>query len=160
MVLIKRPSEIRPSEITGETVYLNRRKFIQGAVAVAASALLPPSLADVRNVLVHDGATPGVAPAWLAQRIAASTPGPFSTDEAVTPYQWVTHYNNFYEFGTDKGDPAMNSTRFASDPWSVEVGGDAEVTGKFTLEDILKPHPLQERIYRLRCVEAWSMVIP
>lgn len=164
MVLIKKPSDVRPSEITNEATYFNRRKFIQGAAALAASTLLPamPALADMRKVLVHDGATPGEqqAPAWLAQQIAGSTPGPFSTDEKVTPYQWETHYNNFYEFGTEKGDPAENSTHFASQPWSVEVGGEAEVTGTFTLEDILKPHPLQERIYRLRCVEAWSMVIP
>ncbi len=131
---------------------------------LAASTLLPtmPALADIRKVLVHGGATPGKQqpPAWLAQQIAASTPGPFSSDEEITPYEWETHYNNFYEFGTDKGDPAENSTNFVSEPWSVEVGGEAEVTGKFTLEDILKAHPLQERIYRLRCVEAWSMVIP
>lgn len=164
MVLIKKSSDIRSSEITDEAVYLNRRQFIQGTGVLAASALLPiaPAIADTRKVLVHDGPTPGKqqAPAWLAKQIAAATPGAFSTKEDVTPYQWETHYNNFYEFGTEKGDPAKNSTNFVTDPWSVEVGGEAEVTGKFTLEDILRPHPLQERIYRLRCVEAWSMVIP
>ena len=164
MILIKKPSDIRASEITDESVYLNRRRFIQGAGVAAAAAMLPSSLAlaDERKVLVHDGPTPGVQkpPAWLAKQIASATPGPFSTDEKVTPYEWETHYNNFYEFGTAKTDPAKNATDFKSEPWSVEVSGEAEVTGKFTLEDILKPHPLQERIYRLRCVEAWSMVIP
>lgn len=164
MVLIKKPSDIRSSEITPESVYLNRRKFLQGTGLLAASALLPvvPAWADSRKVLVHKGPTPGAqqAPAWLARQIAATTPGAFSTDEAVTPYHWETHYNNFYEFGSAKTDPAENAVNFKSEPWSVTVGGEAERTGKFTLEDILKPHPLQERIYRLRCVEAWSMVIP
>jgi len=164
MVIIKRPTDIKPSEITDESVYLGRRRFMQGAGVLAAGAMLPamPATAAERKVLVHDGATPGVQepPPWLARQIAVATPGPYSTDEKVTPYEWETHYNNFYEFGTDKGDPAKNATDFKSEPWSVEVGGEAEVTGRFTLEDILKPHPLQERIYRLRCVEAWSMVIP
>lgn len=77
-----------------------------------------------------------------------------------TRYQDATHYNNFYEFGTGKGDPAANSGSFHPAPWSVEIAGHAQKTGHFTLEDILKRHPLEERIYRMRCVEAWSMVIP
>lgn len=164
MVVIKKPSDIKSSEITPEHVYLNRRRFLQGSGVLAASAMLPamPALADTRKVLVHDGPTPGKQPApdWLVEQIAATTPGPFSTDEKVAPYTYETGFNNFYEFGTDKGDPAANSADFKSHPWSVEIAGHAEKTGKFTLEDILKPHALQERIYRLRCVEAWSMVIP
>jgi sulfoxide reductase catalytic subunit YedY len=89
---------------------------------------------------------------------------PRRIDDAVgeqpTRYKDATHYNNYYEFGTGKGDPAENSGRFRAQPWSVEIAGHAEVTGRFTLEDILKPHALEERIYRMRCVEAWSMVIP
>jgi sulfoxide reductase catalytic subunit YedY len=80
--------------------------------------------------------------------------------EAPTQYKDATHYNNYYEFGTSKGDAAENSGRFHPQPWNVEIAGHAEVTGHFTLEDILKPHALEERIYRMRCVEAWSMVIP
>jgi sulfoxide reductase catalytic subunit YedY len=80
--------------------------------------------------------------------------------EPQTRYRDATHYNNYYEFGTGKGDPAENSARFRAHPWSVEVAGHAESTGRFTLEDILKPHALEERIYRMRCVEGWSMVIP
>jgi sulfoxide reductase catalytic subunit YedY len=72
----------------------------------------------------------------------------------------VTGYNNFYEFGTDKSDPKENAANFKTDPWQVEIAGEAELTGKFNLEDILKPHPLEERVYRLRCVEAWSIVVP
>jgi methionine sulfoxide reductase catalytic subunit len=81
------------------------------------------------------------------------------TEQPNSFYQ-ITHYNNFYEFGVDKTDPAANSGSFNPHPWSVEIAGDADKTGTFSLEDILKPHPLEERIYRLRCVEAWSMVIP
>jgi sulfoxide reductase catalytic subunit YedY len=80
--------------------------------------------------------------------------------EPLNAWEDVTTYNNFYEFGTEKSDPAGNSANFSARPWSVTITGEAEVTGTFTLEDILKPHALEERIYRLRCVEAWSMVIP
>ena len=80
--------------------------------------------------------------------------------EAQTTYTDATHYNNFYEFGANKSDPAAHSGRFVAHPWSVEIAGLAEKTGRFTLEDILKNHALEERVYRMRCVEAWSMVIP
>jgi len=99
-------------------------------------------------------------PGWLLAKINAARPGQYSTREDPTPYEYVTQYNNFYEFGSDKGDPAANSKEFISDPWSIEITGEAELTGKFSLEDILRPHDLEERIYRLRCVEAWSMVVP
>jgi len=84
----------------------------------------------------------------------------FSTTETPNSFTDITTYNNFYEFGTDKSDPAQNARGFRTNPWNVTVSGEAEVTGTYSLEDILKPHPLEERIYRLRCVEAWSMVIP
>jgi sulfoxide reductase catalytic subunit YedY len=84
----------------------------------------------------------------------------YSTDEPETPYEDVTTYNNFYEFGTGKGDPAEYSGRFQPRPWSVTVDGECNKPGTYDLEDFLKPNALQERIYRLRCVEAWSMVIP
>jgi sulfoxide reductase catalytic subunit YedY len=83
-----------------------------------------------------------------------------STDEAPNSYEDITTYNNFYEFGTDKSDPFENSGKFKPKPWEVKIDGEAEVTGTFSYEDIVGPHPLEERIYRLRCVEAWSMVIP
>jgi sulfoxide reductase catalytic subunit YedY len=83
-----------------------------------------------------------------------------STTEKKNTWEEITGYNNFFEFGTDKADPAANSRNFRTRPWRVAIEGEAEVTGSFTLEDLLKPHPLEERIYRLRCVEAWSMVIP
>jgi len=84
----------------------------------------------------------------------------FSLTETPNSYRDITTYNNYYEFGTDKADPAENAQGLRTKPWNVTVGGEAEVTGSFTIEDILKPHPLEERVYRLRCVEAWSMVVP
>ena len=87
-------------------------------------------------------------------------PSDFSTDEAPNSYDDVTTYNNYYEFGTGKDDPYRYSQDFEPRPWSIEVDGQAEITGNFDIEDFVKPHTLEERIYRLRCVEAWSMVIP
>ena len=83
-----------------------------------------------------------------------------TTTDSPTPQRGVTTYNNFYEFGTDKSDPAIYGNRFKPQPWSVTIAGECRKPGVYTLEDILKPHPLEERIYRMRCVEAWSMVIP
>ena len=137
-MLIKKPSDIKSSEITPEAVFRNRRQFMTGAGALALGAAT--------------GSLPGIA--------TAPDAGPYYTGEALTPYEDVTRYNNFYEFGMDKGDPSRNSGRFEVDPWSVEIGGECARPGTYTLEDILKPHDLEERIYRLRCVEAWSMVIP
>ena len=129
-----------PSEITPETVYLSRRRFMAG---LAASALAPAAAANPAPTL------PGI------RRNAR-----FSTLETVNSFEDITTYNNFYEFGTNKDDPAARSGRFQSRPWSVTIAGEAGPTGTFDLEDILKPQALEERIYRLRCVEAWSMVIP
>lgn len=129
-----------PSEITPEAVYLSRRRFMAG---LAASALAPAAAAN---------------PAPTLPGIRRNTR--FSTLEAVNSFEDITTYNNFYEFGTNKDDPAARSGRFQSRPWSVTIAGEAGTTGTFDLEDILKPHALEERIYRLRCVEAWSMVIP
>jgi len=135
----------QPSEITSEATYLNRRTLLQAAIAAGVTGL-------------------GSA-AWLPAEAAVTDlkyqrNEKFSTDEKANTYEEITNYNNFYEFGTGKSDPAANSGRFQPSPWSVTVSGEADKTGKFSLEDILKPHPLEERIYRLRCVEAWSMVIP
>jgi methionine sulfoxide reductase catalytic subunit len=151
-MLIKRPSpghsaDIRPSEITSESAYLNRRQLLQAALAASAT---------------------GIAGTWSADALAQS-PGAdlkfsrnseYSISDEPNKYEDVTTYNNFYEFGVDKGAPFQNSRKFKPQPWTVTVDGEAEVKGKFALEDILKPHALEERIYRLRCVEAWSMVIP
>ncbi len=150
-MLIKRPSDILPSEITPEEVYRDRRRFLRvSAQATLAAGLLAAGV-------------PGVAGAEAVphgRRLSGVKPGPFSTTEAKTPFEDVTTYNNYYEFGTGKGDPARNSTHFRSEPWHVTIDGECEKPGTYALEDLLKPHTVQERIYRLRCVEAWSMVIP
>ncbi|MGB5101755.1 MAG: protein-methionine-sulfoxide reductase catalytic subunit MsrP [Steroidobacteraceae bacterium] len=130
----------RPSEITPEHIYLSRRSIVAGLVAAGVGLGLPR----------HSAAQ---LPPF--RRNAA-----LSTTEKPNSFEDITTYNNFYEFGTSKEDPARNSAKFRPQPWSVAVTGAAEQTGTFTLEDILKPHTLQERVYRLRCVEAWSMVIP
>jgi sulfoxide reductase catalytic subunit YedY len=150
-MLIKRPSpgdsaRIRASDITPESVYLKRRELIQRAVALGWIGWTGTS----SLALAADGGAP----------LDAQRNRRYSLDEAPNSYEDVTTYNNFYEFGTGKGDPAANSGRFKPMPWTVTISGAAERTGQFALEDILKGHALEERVYRLRCVEAWSRVIP
>jgi sulfoxide reductase catalytic subunit YedY len=171
-MLIKKPSDIKPSEITPEHVFRNRRQFLaksgQYAVGAAVTGAMPSiALAqdgDALKARAPAGMTRSAPAPWWAEKFADIKPAPDSepyfTDEKLTPYSDVTRYNNFYEFGMDKGDPAQNSNQFKVDPWSIEIGGECDKPGKYNLEDILKPHALEERVYRLRCVEAWSMVIP
>lgn len=143
-IIIKKKSDISTHEITSESIYNDRRKLIKSSLALAGIAAFPGA----------------IQAAMAATGQLKYQPGSFSTTEKQTPYDDAISYNNFYEFGTGKRDPAHNAQAFKTTPWSVEIEGEAELTGKFTLEDILKPHALEERIYRLRCVEAWSMVIP
>jgi sulfoxide reductase catalytic subunit YedY len=171
-MLIKKPSDIKPSEITPESVYKNRREFmLDGSKlllgAAATSAL--PSAANAQNGDSLKARAPAAMrrsppAAWWANKFQDIKPAPdsepFFTGESLTPYEDVTIYNNFYEFGMDKSDPATRSGEFKTDPWSVEITGEVSKPGTYHLEDILKPVDLEERIYRLRCVEAWSMVIP
>ena len=149
-MLIKRPApgrsaNVQPSEIISESTYFDRRRLLQAALAAGVT---------------------GIGSAWVSNAQAQGAElkftrnDKFSISDSPNDYVDVTTYNNFYEFGVDKSAPAQNSGKFKPTPWTVAVGGEAEVTGKFALEDILKPHALEERIYRLRCVEAWSMVIP
>jgi len=146
-MLIKQAPDIRPSEITDQRLFASRRRFIRtAAVSAAAAALTPAGLAAARLV-------PGTP-------LEQQTGSPYSTDEELTPFEKVTTYNNFYEFGTDKGDPARHSGAFQPRPWSLEVAGECNRPGNYDVEDFIAPHQLEERIYRLRCVEAWSMVIP
>jgi sulfoxide reductase catalytic subunit YedY len=136
---------IKPSEITPEAVFLRRRTLLAAAVACG---LLPRAFTAAAATIPAGGAFKDLQK-W-----------PDSTTEKPASFQAITTYNNFYEFGTDKGDPAANAGTLKPSPWSVQVTGEAGKPGTFTLEDILKPHTLEERIYRHRCVEAWSMVIP
>ncbi|HSS66356.1 MAG TPA: protein-methionine-sulfoxide reductase catalytic subunit MsrP [Gammaproteobacteria bacterium] len=151
-MLIRKTSDIKPSEITSESVYLNRRVFMRGAgsIAGAAASMLLPGTA---GALATDPKAQGMP----LEKVSETA---FSTDEELTPWKDITRYNNFYEFGTGKRDPYENAQEFEPRPWSIKVLGECENPGDLNLEDFLKPHALEERIYRLRCVEAWSMVVP
>ena len=150
-MLIKKGSEIPYSEVTPKHVYMNRRNFLFGAaVAAGAAAVARP----VANWLEPK------AVAAAGAKLGPLAKSPFSTDEKATPYDAVTHYNNFYEFGTDKDEPAQYATKFVTSPWSVAVDGEVEKPRTFSMGEILKLAPLEERIYRHRCVEAWSIVVP
>jgi sulfoxide reductase catalytic subunit YedY len=138
-MLIKKADDYRYSEITPKSVYLNRRGFL---AAAPAAFLATRALA---------------APAPALGNLAKS---PFSTTEAVTSKQIVTNYNNFYEFGTSKTDPSKYAVNFKTSPWTVSVEGFVEKPRKFSMDEILKLAPLEERIYRHRCVEGWSIVVP
>lgn len=159
-MLIKKPTDIPASEITPESIYDARREFMRGGLSLAAlglgASLSPELLAAPRYVAEQDNK----GPAWLKQQIAAAGANQQAISEALTPYDSVTGYNNFYEFGFEKTDPAANSGKLTTDPWAVEIAGEVGKPGKYNLEDLLKGVDLEERVYRLRCVEAWSMVIP
>jgi sulfoxide reductase catalytic subunit YedY len=171
-MLIKKPSDIKPSEITSESVYRSRRRFIRDsgalalgmAVGAGSSSTLSAQDGDSLKARAPVDMKRTPPDSWWEDKFATIKPAPdsepFFTGETLTPYRDVTRYNNFYEFGMDKGDPFANSGEFKSDPWSVEITGEVARPGTYHLEDILKPVDLEERIYRLRCVEAWSMVIP
>lgn len=146
LIKIKRRSDILPSEITPPDVYEARRRFLRlgagGMMTAAGLAALWPAAARANAKL------PNV------------TKGPFSTREELTPYESVTVYNNFYEFGTDKEDPARLAASLKPRPWQVAIDGEVAKPGVYDVDDLIRLHVLQERVYRLRCVEAWSMVIP
>ena len=144
-MLIKSPSGVLSSEITPRSVYLRRREFLQAAGLTAAAALTGV-LADEQDAAAGE---------QLVTRFRIVT-----TDERISPLKDISTYNNFYEFGAEKSEPAKNAGKLQTKPWSVTVEGLCNKPGTYTLEDILKPHVLEERVYRMRCVEAWSMVIP
>ncbi len=145
----------KSTEITPESVYLKRRELMMlGGLAGLFSAL--PAWAREVDPVSEDAGRPD----WIKRQVAGAVDGAPDTDEALTPYKDVTSYNNFYEFGTGKTDPAANAHSLQTDPWTVTVAGHVEKPGDYPLETLLKGLTLEERIYRLRCVEAWSMVIP
>jgi methionine sulfoxide reductase catalytic subunit len=149
-MLIKRASDIKSSEITAKTLYLDRRRFLQtaagGALTIVAASLVP------------GWSRLGFAQA--REKLEGAQKSSLSTDEPLTPYKDITNYNNFYEFDTTKYAPAEVAKDFRTKPWSVVVEGEVNKPAVYQLEDLIKPHALEERIYRLRCVEGWSMVIP
>jgi len=152
LIKSKKASDVRSSEITSPSVYLDRRRFLQSAAMVGAGAafgtIAGPALAATEKTRVK---LAGVNKTKWTQE---------SLGEKLTDYGSVTRYNNFYEFGTGKTDPADNSNKFMPRPWNLAVDGAVEKPGVYDLEDFLKPHQLEERVYWFRCVEAWSMVIP
>ena len=158
-MLIRRPGQIPSSEITDEKVYLRRREFIRLAGGTAIGAAMAPLVAacsdstsaasfDARPVA--DGQTP----------LENVRPKVVTTDEKLNSFEDITSYNNFYEFGTGKNDPQRYAGRMKTSPWKVRIDGHCAKPADYAVEDLIRPHQLEERIYRLRCVEAWSMVIP
>lgn len=142
-MLIRQPGDILPSEITPPEIYRERRRFMQGMGVLAAGAAL------------------GIAPnARAGARLPGVRSGAYTLNEEKTPYKAVTSYNNFYEFGTGKGDPAENAGSLKTRPWMVTVEGEVGKPGVYDIDSLLKLAPLEERVYRMRCVEGWSMVIP
>jgi sulfoxide reductase catalytic subunit YedY len=149
-MLIKKPSDIRSSEITPKEIYLNRRTFMKEA-AVTCAVLV------ANRVLPSLGA--GASPA--GERLQFRKSDLSTQGEELTPLKDITTYNNFYEFGSDKDDPSKYAHTLRTVPWTVSVEGEVKKERSYDVESILKMHPsLEERVYRLRCVEAWSMVIP
>ena len=147
-MLIRRPSDIRPSEITSEALYQGRRDFIRAAATLgAASGLAAAGLMSSRN-------------AHAAAKLANVRKSSYTVEDAPTPYGDVTTYNNFYEFGTDKDDPSARAGTFKTRPWTIKVEGEVRKPKTFDLDALMKLAPLEERTYRMRCVEGWSMVIP
>jgi len=147
-MLIKssKQTDLKESDVTDQAIYKDRRKFLQKSASATAMSMAPTFLwptigsADInfKNIIKSD----------------------FSTKDELTPIDAVTGYNNFYELGLDKGDPKRNAHHLKVKPWNVLVSGECEESGEYALEDFISPAKLEERIYRLRCVEAWSMVVP
>jgi sulfoxide reductase catalytic subunit YedY len=137
-MLIRKAADIRYSEITPKSLYLNRRAFLTG---------LPVAMLGAKEL--------------LAGEKLQTVKSPLSTTgEKVNPFQHAAGYNNFYEFGTDKDEPVVYAKDFRTKPWTVSVEGDCAKPRKFSLDEIMKLAPLEERVYRMRCVEAWSIVLP
>jgi sulfoxide reductase catalytic subunit YedY len=150
-MLIKKPQDIPSSEVTDKRLYLNRRKFIAGAAVLGAAALVGDKL--------YDMSSPAVT-AFADNKLPVSKKTDYANGEKETPYKDITNYNNFYEFGTDKYSPAGAAQRLQTRPWTVSVEGYVKKPKTYDIDTILKMAPLEERIYRHRCVEGWSMVIP
>jgi sulfoxide reductase catalytic subunit YedY len=149
-MLVKRAPDIRSSEITDKKLYLRRREFIQAAAfgtIGAAAASVGPAGADA-------------APTWPRVAIPNFQKTKYDPGEKLNSYQDITTYNNFYEFGTEKEDPSNNASTLKTKPWTIKVEGLVDNPATYQLEDFVKPNTLEERTYRMRCVERWSMVIP
>src|SRR5437879_7175649 len=150
-MLIRKAPDLTYADVTPKSAYADRRKFLRAMGIVGATAVTAKGLFDL-------ALPPQVA--FAATKFTSLVNSPFSTSEKQNSYEDVTHYNNFYEFGTDKSDPAKNAKNFNTSNWVVSIEGEVSKPRKFTMDEILKLAPLEERIYRHRCVERWSIVVP
>jgi sulfoxide reductase catalytic subunit YedY len=143
--------DLTEADITPKSTYLNRRQLLR-AIGIAGAAVVGSKVAS-RLAFPPAKVKAGT-------KLNVSVKSPFSTNEKMSSFNDVTHYNNFYEFGTDKGDPSKNAQNFRTSPWTVSIEGEVKKPVKLSMDDILKLAPLEERIYRHRCVERWSIVVP
>jgi len=154
-MLIKKPADLRSSEITDRTLYFNRREFLRTTAGFAAAGA---GLLGATQVLSAAG-----QPAPHGRKLEGVKPSPLSlTPQQEKPNTWdqITSYNNYYEFGTDKDSPSLTAGRLKTDGWTVNIDGECAKKGTLPVEELIKGISLEERVYRHRCVEAWSMVIP
>jgi methionine sulfoxide reductase catalytic subunit len=151
LMLIKKADDIRSSEITSKSLYLNRRKFLAGAAVAGAAVATGVGLRE----LISPSAT-----VLAGTKIDGIKKSPLSTTETITPYKDVTTYNNYYEFGTEKDEPAQLAKKFRTRPWKVKIDGLVDKKQELDVDTIIKMAPAEERIYRHRCVEGWSIVVP
>jgi sulfoxide reductase catalytic subunit YedY len=152
-MLISRRPDVRSSEITDKSLYLNRRAFIRATAGTAAAAAA--GIVGAEAFLDAAG-----TPAPHGRKLDDVKKSAFSTDEKPNTWEQITTYNNYYEFGVDKDQPSNFARQLKTAPWSIAVDGECNKKATYTLEDVLKGETLEDRIYRHRCVEAWSMVIP
>jgi methionine sulfoxide reductase catalytic subunit len=150
-MLIKKADDVRSSEITSQDLYLNRRKFLAAAAMAGAAAVTGFGVRELFS---------GSKVAYAGEKIAGIQKSPFSTTEKITPYNDVTHYNNYYEFSTEKEEPADLAKNFKTRPWTVTIDGDVPKKQVLDVDSIMKFAAPEERIYRHRCVEGWSIVVP
>ena len=144
-MLIKKSREIPYSEVTPQSLYINRRSFLTGVPAafLGAREILSPS-----------------AQALAGEKLGNLGKSSLSASDKLSPYKDVTRYDNFYEFGTSKAQPAQLAKNFKTDPWVVSIEGEVAKPRKFSMQEVMKLKPLEKRIYRHRCVEGWSIVVP
>lgn len=168
MLILPKP-DLLPSEITDQSVYQHRRHFIKQAGFGVATALLSQPLWSATLVggategdarLIGRANAPAKSSVTSGKKISPYSKTSYGLDEKLTPFKDVTTYNNYYEFGTDKSEPAVLSRLYKTDPWQISIEGEVKKNKVISIDEIFKKFPLEERIYRMRCVEGWSMVIP
>ncbi len=150
LIKIKKNSTLSEADVTDERLFASRRLFLKTGMCATSVGALAAYLPHLAQAGIEN----------FADRIAGAPRTREIPDETLNSWNQITEYNNFYELGVNKDDPHRNARQLRTDPWSVEVSGECNRPGTLSLDDLLQPHAFEERIYRLRCVEAWSMVIP